>query len=83
VVEANHFYSNYEKNTTYDINSVEKNKSIIFLLKHADKKDKELKDNPITISLLSGNIVETCTFKSYSNMCGIKKVEEETMKLKI
>jgi hypothetical protein len=83
VVEANHYYSNYERNTTYDINSVEKNKSLIFLLKHGDQKDKELKENPITISIVSGSIVETCVFKSFSNMCGINKVEEATMKLKI
>jgi hypothetical protein len=55
VVEANHFYSNYEKNTTYDITNIEKNKSLIFLLKHGEKKDKELKENPITISLVSGD----------------------------
>jgi hypothetical protein len=55
VVEANHFYSNYERNTTYDITNIEKNKSLIFLLKNSDKKDKELKDNPITISLISGD----------------------------
>jgi hypothetical protein len=72
VVEANHFYSNYEKNTTYDITSIEKNKSLIFLLKHAENKDKELQENPITISLISGDVTETCVFKSYSNMCGIK-----------
>ncbi len=51
MVESNHFYSNEERNTTYDINSVEKNKSLIFILKNTDKKDKELKDNPITITL--------------------------------
>lgn len=83
VVEANHYYSNYEKNTTYDINSIERNKSLIFLLKHGDKKGKELKDNPITISLVSGTTTETCVFNSHSNMCGINKVDEETMKLKI
>lgn len=52
-------------------------------MKHGEKKDKELKDNPITISLVSGTITETCVFDSYSNMCGINKVDEETMKLKI
>ncbi len=72
VVEANHFYSNYEKNTTYDITSIEKSKSLIFLLKHSEQKEKELKENPITISLISGDVTETCIFKSYSHMCGIK-----------
>lgn len=76
VVEANHYYSNYERNTTYEINSIEKNKSLIFLLKHTDKKDKELKDNPITISLVSGTTTETCVFSSYSNMCGINRVDQ-------
>lgn len=33
VVESNHFYSNYETFTNYDINNVEKDKSLIFLIK--------------------------------------------------
>ena len=43
VVEANHFYSNYERNTTYEINGIEKNKSLILILKNGGKTDKELK----------------------------------------
>lgn len=54
VVEANHFYSNYERNTTYDITNIEKNKSLVFLLKPNGKTDKELKENPITIGLDAG-----------------------------
>lgn len=72
VVEANHFYSNYERNTTYDITNIEKNKSLVFLLKRNDKTDKQLKDNPITIALLSGDNTETCTFKSASQICALK-----------
>lgn len=40
VVEANHFYSNYERNTTYEINGIQKNKSLILLLKNGGKTDK-------------------------------------------
>ena len=36
VIEKNHFYSNYEVNTTYNITKVNKDKPIILFLKKKD-----------------------------------------------
>ncbi len=86
MVEANHFYSDKEKTTTYDIGSVEKDKSLIFILKdkQGQKDDKILIDNPINITLDAGNgATSTCQFKSYNNLCSISKVAVDKMKLKI
>lgn len=52
VVEGNHFYSNYEINTTYNIAQVSTDRSIIFILRKKD--DNQIFDNNITITLISG-----------------------------
>lgn len=85
VVEANHFYSNYETSTGYDINSVEKDKPLIFYLKphNAQANDKTLTENPINITLTTGASTVTCPFTSYTNLCSLPKVTETDMKLKI
>lgn len=47
VVEGNHFYSNYELNTTYNIVQVSKDRPIIYILRKND--DKQTLDNNITV----------------------------------
>ncbi len=53
VVEGNHFYSNYEINTTYNIAQVSTDRSIIFILRKKD--NNQVFDNNITITLISGS----------------------------
>jgi hypothetical protein len=53
------------------------------VLKDNSKTEKDLTDNPITITLISGKTTETCPFKNPWNICGIKKIEETDMKLKL
>lgn len=52
VVEGNHFYSNYEINTTYNIAQVSTDRSIIFILRKKD--EGQIFDNNITVTLISG-----------------------------
>jgi hypothetical protein len=85
-VEANHYFSDYEKTAGYDIDSVESGKSLVFFLKNKEGKasdDKVLIDNPITITLDADKDTATCVFDSYSKLCSLSKVEVEKMKLKI
>lgn len=86
VVEANHFFSEHDKTTSYDIDSVETGKSLLFLLKKREGKendDRQLAANPITITLTAGQDSTSCLFDSYSKLCSLSKVEVEKMKLKI
>lgn len=85
VVEANHFFSNYETSTNYDINSVEKDKSLVFFLRPSQGKadEKALADNPVTITLDAGSDKATCVFDSYTKLCSLSKVTVTDMKLKI
>jgi len=53
VVEGNHFYSNYELNTTYNIAQVNVDRPIIYILRK--KEDGQIFDNNITINLISGD----------------------------
>lgn len=86
VVEANHFFSEHEKTTNYDIDSVETGKSLVFLLKKREGKendDHQLATNPITITLTAGQDTTSCVFDSYSKLCSLSKVGVDKMKLKI
>lgn len=86
VVEANHFFSEHEKTTGYDIDSVETGKSLVFFLKKREGKDSDdhqLAKNPITITLTAGQDSTSCLFDSYSKLCSLSKVDVDKMKLKI
>lgn len=86
VVEANHFFSEHDKTTSYDIDSVETGKSLVFFLKKREGKDSDdhqLANNPITITLTAGKDSTSCLFDSYSKLCSLSKVEVDKMKLKI
>jgi hypothetical protein len=85
VVEANHFFSNYETSTNYDINSVEKDKSLVFFLRPQKGKpdEKALADNPVTITLDAGTDKATCVFDSFTKLCSLSKVTVTDMKLRL
>lgn len=53
IVEGNHFYSNYETNTTYNIEKVSTDRSIIVILRKKDESQNF--DNNISIQLISGD----------------------------
>lgn len=61
------------------------NKSIVFLLKPhtTESTDKNLEENPITITLKDGEQVKSCVFNTYTQLCALPKVGKETMTLSI
>lgn len=81
VVEANHFYSNYELFTNYDIGSVKKDRPLLLMLK--PNKQVDLKVNPITITLTSGDKVAKCPFTSYQGLCAFDNVEKTSINMKL
>lgn len=81
IIERNHFYSNYEINTTYQINKVDTAKPIILFLKKKD--DNAIFDNNVTIGLVSGDKKANCLFNSFDKMCYLNNLPTGDMSLTI
>jgi hypothetical protein len=82
-VQANHFFSSYQTSIIYDINSVQRDKSLVFVLTEDSPTAEDLNDNPITVTLISGKITESCIFKNKRNICALNRIEDRNNKLKI
>lgn len=68
IVDANHFYSEENKEKSYKITDLEKDKPIIVVLKPTD--DAGYK-NPVTLNLSSGSKSKECKFRSFEDLCAL------------
>lgn len=79
IIEANHYFSNYEVNNTYKIDKVSIDRPLIFILKKKD--ENSIFDNDLTITLISGDKQAECILTSYSGMCLLDQLPSPDMKM--
>lgn len=80
-MEGNHYYSNYELNTTYNIDKVNVERPIILVLRRKD--EGQVFDNNITIGLVSGERSVECKFSSFNGMCFLDKLPTQAMTMRL
>ena len=81
VVEANHFFSDKELSTSYDIKGVKTDSALIVTLR--PKEEGEEFKNKIEIKLDAGSKDTTCEFDDFNSVCILEEVSQEDVKLKI
>ena len=79
IVDANHFFSETNKEKTYNVSDVEKDKPISLMIRKIEA-DPNYK-NKVTVIMKSGEESTTCDFKGYDDLCVIHKLGATTLSM--
>ena len=79
-MESNHYYSDKQQETTYNINKVKTDLALIVVLR---PKEDQKGQGSVQFTLDSGSSSTTCEMKNNQSLCVLNKVTNEDVKLKI